>query len=114
MEGWEGQPQLHDAVDHDRLKELLSDAQSGLAGESPLVENVLARHERIQRQKKKGFWIERDGPQLTLMPGYGDNSEAPLAYDGAYLHPFRVTNAYSFLADLKRISKVEVLDAEEE
>lgn len=114
LEGWEGQPQLHDAVDHDRLKELLSDAQAGLAGESPLVENVLARHERIQRQKKKGFWIERDDPQLTLMPGYGDNSEAPSAYDGAYLHPFRVTNAYSFLADLKRISKVEVPDAEEE
>jgi hypothetical protein len=113
LEGWEHQPQLHDVVGLDRLKELLSDAQSGLAGESQLVENVLARHERIQRQKKKGFWIERDGPQLTLIPGYGDNSEAPSAYDGAYLHPFRVTNAYSLLADLKRISKVEVPDGEE-
>ncbi len=99
LEGWEGQPQLHGVVDHDRLKELLSDAQAGLAEESQLVENVLARHERIQRQKKKAFWIERYGPQLTLMPGYGDNSEAPSAYGGAYLHPFRVTNAYSFLAD---------------
>jgi hypothetical protein len=51
---------------------------------------------------------------LTLIPGFGDSNEKPWAHDGTYLHPFRVTNAYSLLADLGRIAKVEVPDAEEE
>lgn len=114
LEGLTGHPQLHRTVDEDRLKQLLSEAQAGLPGEIQLVEQVLERHQRIQQQKRKGAWIERDAPHLTLIPGFGDANEKPWAHDGTYLHPFRVTNAYSLLADLGRIAKVEVPDAEEE
>jgi hypothetical protein len=107
-------PELHRAVTEDRLKQLLCDAQSGLTGRKQLVEQVLERHQRVQQQKRKGIWIERDAPYLTLIPGFGDNREAPWSHDGTYLHPFRVTNAYSLLGDLGRIRKVEVPDAEEE
>lgn len=114
LEGLTHYPQLHRAVDENRLKQLLSDAQAGLAGETQLVEQVMERHQRIQQQKKKGVWIERDAPHLTLLPGFGDNRETPWAHDGTYLHPFRVTNAYSLLGDLGRIKKIEVPDVEEE
>jgi hypothetical protein len=107
-------PELHRAVDEDRLKQLLCDAQSALTGRKQLVEQVLERHQRVQQQKRKGVWIERDRPYLTLIPGFGDTREAPWSHDGTYLHPFRVTNAYSLLGDLGRIRKVEVPNAEEE
>ena len=107
-------PKIHDAVDAPRLLQLLDDAQAGLIGERELVDRVMARHGRVQEQKRKGVWIERDPRYWTLLPGFGDNREQPWRFDGAYLHPFRVTNAYSFLTDLRRIPRVEVHDAEEE
>jgi hypothetical protein len=58
-------------------------------------------------------WIERDAQHLTLMPGFGDSSEEPWTFDGSYLHPFRVTNAYSLLGDLGRV-EIEVQNGEEE
>lgn len=107
-------PDVQHAISIDRLDQLLQDAQSGLDGEKQLVEQVMERHWRVQQQKKKGVWIERDLSYWTLIPGFGDSNEKPWAYDGEYLHPFRVTNAYSFLADLGRIPRIEVPDAEEE
>jgi len=97
-----------------RLDQLLQDAQSSLDGEKQLVEQVMERHERIQQQKNKGVWIERDGPYWTVIPGFGDSNASPWTHDGNFIHPFRVTNAYSFLADLGRIPTIEVPDAEEE
>jgi hypothetical protein len=114
LDGFTHYPHLPHAVDEDRLKQLLSDAQAGLSGKKQLVEQVLERHQRVQQQKGKAVWIERDAPHLTLIPGFGDNSETPWAHDGTYLHPFRVTNAYSLLGDLGHITKIEVPDAEEE
>lgn len=107
-------PEIQQSLDVDRLDQLLQDAQAGLAGEEPLMNHVMERHNRVQQQKKKGVWVERDPTNWTLIPGFGDSSEAPWKHDGTYLHPFRVTNAYSFLADLDRIPRTEVLDGEEE
>ena len=107
-------PDVQHAISIDRLDQLLQDAQSGLDGEKQLVEQVMERHWRVQQQKRKGGWIEHDVCYWTLIPGFGDSNERPWAYDGEYLHPFRVTNAYSFLADLGRIPRIEVPDAEEE
>lgn len=107
-------PDVQHAISIDRLDQLLEDAQSGLDGEEQLVERVMERHCRVQQQKKKGVWIERDPSYWTVIPGFGDSNEKPWAYDGEYLHPFRVTNAYSFLADLGRLPRIEVPDAEEE
>lgn len=107
-------PDVQHAVNIDRLDQVLQDAQSGLHGEKPLVEQVMERHRQVQQQKRKGVWIERDATYWTLMPGFGNSSETPWVYGGNYLHPFRVTNAYSFLADLGRIPRIEVPDAEEE
>ena len=66
---------------------------------------LLTRHERIQKEKKKGVWIDR-ARYWTLMPGFGIVQEAPPDYGGSYQHPFRIQNAYSFLADLGRVSMV--------
>jgi hypothetical protein len=107
-------PQIQHVIDTDRLDQLLQDAQTGIGGEDNLVNQVMERHSRVQQQKKKGAWIERSPEYWTLIPGFSDSSEEPWKHDGTYLHPFRVTNAYSFLSDLGRIPRTEVLDAEEE
>lgn len=107
-------PHVQDAVDLERLDQLLSDAEAGAGGDRQLVEQLMERHGRVQKQKRKGVWIERAGPYWTLMPGFGDAGETPWKHDGAYLHPFRVTNAFSLLTDLGRILRIEVPDGEEE
>ena len=107
-------PQVQHEIDFNRIDQLLEDARIGLDGEKQLVDQVMERHIRVQQQKKKGVWIERNEPNWTLIPGFGDTDEEPWAHDGTYLHPFRVTNAYSFLADLGRVRRIEVRDGEEE
>jgi len=76
-----------------------------------LVDTVLGRHERVQREKRKSAWIDRES-QWTLMPGFGMDGDAPTVYVGTYLHPFRILNIYSMLADLRQIS-METSDGEE-
>jgi hypothetical protein len=107
-------PQVKDTVDVDRLGQLLDDALVAREGQTNLIEQVMQRHVRVQRQKGKGFWIERDAQNWTLISGFGDSEEVPWMHDGAYLHPYRVLNAYSFLTDLDRIAGVEVPDGDEE
>lgn len=63
------------------------------------LEALLSRHERVQKAKHKGVWIDR-GQNLTLLPGFGIDGDAPPQRTGVYLHPFRITNSYSMLADL--------------
>jgi len=106
-------PVVMDTVAADRLDEVLQDALNGSKHVGTLVDSVMERHCRVQQQKKKGVWIETDAGHWTLMPGFGDNAEAPWSYDGAYLHPFRVSNAYSLLTDLGHIKGAEIPDAEE-
>ena len=106
-------PQVLDAVNVERLDQLIHDALDGSTSERDLIAAVMERHGRVQQQKRKGVWIEQDYPHWTLMPGFGDSAEVPRRYGGAYLHPFRVSNAYSFLSDLGKVRGVEV-DGEEE
>lgn len=73
---------------------------------------VLRRHERVQREKRKAPWIERES-HWTLLPGENRvAADAPPVRQDAYLHPFKIPNAYAMLADLRQVA-VEVPDAEE-
>ncbi len=107
-------PVVNDSIDLERLDETLQDALGGLESEGQLVDTVMARHRRVQKQKSKGAWIETDTKHWTLLPGFGDSGETPWTHDGAYLHPFRVSNAYSLLIDLGQIHGAEITDGQEE
>jgi hypothetical protein len=107
-------PQVLDAVNVERLDQLMQDGLESLTGERDLADVVMQRHRHVQQQKRKGVWIEADNPFLTLMPGFGDAKDAPPSYGGVYVHQFRVSNAYSFLNDLGKVPGVEVTDGEED
>jgi hypothetical protein len=81
------------------LRQISSDARRGEASAESLVDAVLERHERVQKEKNKGCWIER-GRHFVLMPGFGLDIEAPPFYEGQYLHSFRLVNSYVVLGDL--------------
>lgn len=106
-------PQVLDSVNQERLDRLVQDSLEATASEAALVDVVMNRHRQVQKQKRKGVWIEQDQSYWTLMPGFGDSSDAPWIHDGAYLHPFRVSNVYSFLIDLGKVRGAEVPDAED-
>lgn len=92
-----------------RLRE---DAVAASASVSALAEAVLRRHHRVQKDKEKAPWIERES-QWTLMPGENRVPvDAPPAWHDTYLHPFKIPNAYSILRDLRQVA-IEVRDAEE-
>ncbi|WP_309893778.1 hypothetical protein [Archangium sp.] len=100
-------PELLDALDR-----LHSDA-AGCGDPDTLAETVMSRHHRIQKAKRKADWVDRDS-HWTLMPGFGIAGEAPPSYQGSWMHPFRVVNAYSALRDLGEIISTfqEVSDGE--
>lgn len=106
-------PHVSRTIDVERLDQMLQDARSGSQSEQALVSAVIERHRRVQKQKRKGMWIECDDTYWTLMPGFGDNSDAPRSYTGPYLHPYRVQNIYSMLSDLGKTRRLEVPDGEE-
>jgi hypothetical protein len=81
------------------LRQTRADVLRGADSVEALVDAVLDRHDRVQREKHKGRWIER-GQQLTLMPGFGFDADAPPKYERQYLHPFRVMNAFVLMGDL--------------
>ena len=80
-----------------------NEASVALTSRTALVGTILERHERVQKAKRKAVWIDR-GASWTLMPGFGFAEEAAPDFDGSYLHPFRIQNAYSFLSDLGKVS----------
>lgn len=80
------------------LGQMRTDVVAACASSPALFSTLLDRHERVQKDKGKGDWIER-GPKLTLMPSFGFTDDPPW-YSGRYLHPFRVTNAYAMLGEL--------------
>lgn len=99
------------SVDIDRMHKLLEDANASLGSVDDCVSAVMDRHVRVQREKNKGVWIEAD-KKWTLMPGFGDTADEPLQYDW-YLHPYRITNIYGMLADLKVVPEVKEIEGEE-
>lgn len=80
-----------------QLREL---ALRGALSNEQLVGALLERHEKVQRAKRKAAWIDRSD-KLILVPGFGVGGDAPQYYEGTFLHPFRIKNAYSFLRELK-------------
>ena len=99
------------SVDIDRMHKLLDDANTASPSVDDCVSAVMDRHVRVQKEKHKGVWIEED-KKWTLMPGFGDTVDEPLAYDW-YLHPYRITNIYGMLADLGVVPEVKAIDGEE-
>lgn len=82
------------AADLESLRDCLD---GSLISNSELLNALLRRHKTVQKAKRKGEWID-NAESLTLMPGFGVDDLQP--FDGTYLHPFRITNAYGVLGDL--------------
>ena len=82
------------------LRQVREDAARASASLQSLTDTVLRRHERVQRDKRKAPWIECES-HWTLMPGdHRVDGESPPVWQDAYLHPFKIPNAYSLLGDL--------------
>lgn len=86
------------------LRQIGSDARDAAASVEQLVETVMRRHLRVQKAKRKACWIEV-GSTWTLMPGEHrvDADGLPVWHD-AFLHPFRIPNAYALLRDLGHVA----------
>ncbi|MBA3405872.1 MAG: hypothetical protein H0U13_14525 [Gemmatimonadaceae bacterium] len=80
------------------LQQMRSDVGAAVTSPEALLSTLLDRHRRVQKEKRKGEWIER-GPKLTIMPSFGFPDDPP-NYSGMYLHPFRISNAYAMLGEL--------------
>lgn len=100
------------SVDIDRMHKLLDDSTAASLNSAHCVSAIMDRHVRVQKEKRKGVWIETD-KQWTLMPGFGDTAEEPRSFDW-YLHPYRITNIYGMLADLRLVPEAGTIDGEEE
>jgi hypothetical protein len=97
------QPSLDVALFVEPLARLREDVVAGGTSERDLAQAVLDRHARVQREKRKAQWIEREA-HWTLMPGENRvSSDAPPDFKDTYLHPFKVMNAYALLGDLGRV-----------
>ncbi len=105
-----GIPQISDPNPIEPLDTIITQGQSAAENPICLIETVIIRHREIQVSKGKGMWIEL-GNKWTLMPGYGLASDGPPKPDTAYRHPFRISNAFSFLGELG-LARVEVMDGE--
>jgi hypothetical protein len=94
------QPSVSQSLVVEPLRLVREDAARASASLQSLTDTVLRRHERVQRDKRKSPWIECE-PYWTLMPGeHRVDGDLPPVRTGAYLHPFKITNAYSLLMDL--------------
>jgi len=105
-----GIPQVHDRIPIEPLDDLAFQASTAAEGPAQLIETVINRHRVVQHAKRKGMWIEV-GEQWTLLPGFGRAADSPPEPEVAYLHTFRVPNAYSFLGELGLV-KIEVPNGE--
>lgn len=95
------------------LTEPLRTLEDDLASPSSdeLLDRVLLRHAKVQKQKQKACWIDQ-GKFWVLVPGRGIGVPEPPTYSDVYLHPYRIHNAYSFLADLDDVGRGATFDAE--
>jgi hypothetical protein len=100
------------SVDIDRMHRLVDNAVAASHGPDTCVSSIMERQRKVQKEKRKTVWIEEDRMWM-LMPGFGDIAEEPTWYN-CYLHPFRITNAYSMLADLQLVPAKDEENAEED
>lgn len=93
------------------LGRLQDDIVAGFDSLVAFRDALVQRHERVQREKRKGAWIDRDA-RWALLPGFGVDGDQPPPHVPAFLHPFRIRNAYALLAGLGEVS-LEAPDGEE-
>ena len=112
IESLRNQPSVDPAQLVEPILRLREDFLAATVSKLALAETMLDRHERVQKDKAKAPWIERES-YWTLMPGENRvAAEAPPVWRDAYLHPFKIQNAYSMLGDLGQVT-IEVRNAEE-
>ncbi len=111
-DGLRDQPSVDPSQFVEPILRLREDAMEANTSVRALADTVLRRHERVQREKAKAPWIERES-HWTLMPGENRvGGDSPPVWQETYLHPFKIPNAYSVLGDLGQVV-VEERDAEE-
>ncbi len=93
------------------LGRMRDEVVAGLGSPAAFLDALVCRHERVQREKRKGAWIDR-GSRWTLLPGFGVGGDQPPSHGPAFLHPFRIRNAYALLAGLGEV-RLEAPDGEE-
>jgi hypothetical protein len=103
--------ELNRAVLIEPIGRLREDVAAGIDSPTTFLAMLTRRHERVQREKRKGPWLDRD-TQWTLLPGVGVGGEQPPEYGPTYIHPFRIVNAYALLEDTGAVS-LEAADGEE-
>ena len=106
-------PQIFEGMKRERFNQIADDAKVASHGSESLLTQVLDRHHRVQKLKRKEYWIKYDGEYLMLL-GNGDQGNEMPSFDGRFLHPFRVKNAYSLLRDLGQVKYSEATDDEED
>ena len=104
------EPRVVDRCPPGNLEELISDIEPANQGVASMINALMSRHERVQKAKRKGTWIDI-GASWTLLPGFGLADSEPPTYQEMFLHPFRIPNAYSFLGELGQV-RMEVPDGE--
>lgn len=67
-------------------------------GPAGLVEQILEHHRRVQQDKGKREWFEDRGAGVVVRSLYWQGDPAQTD-DSAFLHPFRVTPLWQFMAD---------------
>ncbi len=101
------------AFEEQRVPDLIDsasrDAENALVSATGLLDAVLKRHERVQRDKQKPIWVARS-TTWTLMPGTPVPEPRPLDGPESFLHPYRVLNAYALLRDLRLVKGVRSYD----
>lgn len=84
-----------------RMELLLAQAREASRGSGQALRTVLDRHRLVQTESRnKESWIDEDGHQLVLRPGFDPGGEEPPDILGRYNEALRVANAGSFLEDL--------------
>jgi hypothetical protein len=87
------------------LAQVLSDAEHGVMSPDCVLDAVLLRHERVQREKRKPPWMIRSA-SWTLMPGTPVVEPRRLDEPESFVHPYRLVNSYSLMSDLRLVKGV--------
>lgn len=112
VERMRNQPSVNPIQIVDPILRIREDALRASNSNEAFADALLTRHERVQREKGKAPWIQRDS-YWTLMPGENRvSADALPILEKTYLHPFKIQNAYAFLGDLGQV-RVEDRNAEE-
>jgi hypothetical protein len=82
------------------------DTEGSIGSAENLLNALLTRHERVQREKRKPTWVDRS-VTWTLMPGTPVSDEPQTNPLDGFMHPYRVINAYSLMRDLRLVKGVK-------